>query len=243
MAMADPANIFAIDDVRIVTGREIRPVVAAESDLVAAIDKFSASQTNVNDMVGDLEQAVGHGAAEEDGDEVGEDSVVARMMNQVVTEAIRQGAGDIYIEPVEYGTANPVPNRRRVPGGQHVSQEASSPGDQPPQDQLGHGHRRAPHSARRAFRRRSRRQGGGLPRRGPARSFTASLPFCDCCRRDSIMMSLKDLGFLEQNLNRLLDALALPYGDFHGYGVQQAHCFGVVWPGGQAGLQVRLAQV
>ena len=50
IAMADPANIFAIDDVRIVTGREIRPVVAAESELLSAIERFSASQTNVGDM-------------------------------------------------------------------------------------------------------------------------------------------------------------------------------------------------
>ena len=52
-----PANIFAIDDLRIVTRREIRPVVAAESDLVAAIERFTTSQTNVDDMVGDLEDA------------------------------------------------------------------------------------------------------------------------------------------------------------------------------------------
>ena len=62
--MADPANIFAIDDLRIVTGKEIRPVVAAESDLVAAIDRFSAGRTNVDDMVGDLEQAVARSATD-----------------------------------------------------------------------------------------------------------------------------------------------------------------------------------
>ena len=59
VAMADPANIFAIDDLRIVTGREIRPVVAVESDLSQAIDRFSAGQTNLSDMVGDLEQSIG----------------------------------------------------------------------------------------------------------------------------------------------------------------------------------------
>jgi len=39
VAMADPANIFAIDDLRIVTGKEIRPVVAVESDLKQAIER------------------------------------------------------------------------------------------------------------------------------------------------------------------------------------------------------------
>jgi MFS family permease len=100
VAMADPANIFAIDDVRIVTGKEIRPVVAAQSELLAAIDKFSAAQTNVNDMVGDLEQAQTP-TGEEEQEEVGEESVVARLMNQIITESIRSGAGDVYIEPGE----------------------------------------------------------------------------------------------------------------------------------------------
>ena len=48
VAMADPANIFAIDDLRIVTGYEIRPVVAAESDLVAAIERFAADRSRTS---------------------------------------------------------------------------------------------------------------------------------------------------------------------------------------------------
>ncbi len=101
VAMADPANIFAIDDLRIVTGKEIRPVVAVESDLVSAIDRFSAGRANINDMVGDLEQAVAGSAMRPTKETEGEESAVARFMNQVITEAIRQGAGDIYIEPME----------------------------------------------------------------------------------------------------------------------------------------------
>jgi type IV pilus assembly protein PilB len=210
VAMADPANIFAIDDVRIVTGREIRPVVAAESDLVSAIDRFSASQTNVNDMVGDLEQAVGP-SAEEDGDEVGEDSVVARLMNQVITEAIRQGAGDIYIEPGEYemrirfridGVCQVVSTFPKKLHRQVISRLKISSG-------MDIAERRIPQDGR-----------FGVVLDGKAVDFrVAVLPLVHgelavmrLLRRDSIMMSLKDLGFLEQNLKSLLDALSLPYG-------------------------------
>jgi type IV pilus assembly protein PilB len=210
VAMADPANIFAIDDVRIVTGKEIRPVVAAESDLVAAIDKFSASQTNVNDMVGDLEQQVGPGA-EEEGEEAGEESVIARLMNQVITEAIRQGAGDVYIEPGEHemriryridGVCQVVNTFPKKLHKQIISRLKINSG-------MDIAERRIPQDGR-----------FGVVLDGKAVDFrVAVLPLVfgelavlRLLRRDSIMMSLKDLGFLEQNMNRLLDALKLPYG-------------------------------
>ena len=210
IAMADPANIFAIDDVRIVTGREIRPVVAAQTELLAAIDKFGASQANVGDMVGDLEQQVGP-AGEEEGEEGGEDSVVARLMNQIVTEAIRTGAGDVYIEPEE----REVRVRFRVDG---VCRVVNTLPKRLHRQLLSRlkitcamdiAERRVPQDGR-----------FGVVLDGKAVDFrVAVLPLVNgemavlrLLRRDSIMMSLKDLGFLEQNLRLLLEALALPYG-------------------------------
>jgi type IV pilus assembly protein PilB len=210
VAMADPANIFAIDDVRIVTGMQIKPVVAAQSELLAAIEKFNASQANVGDMVGDLEQSVS-ATGEEEADEAGEESVVARLMNQVVTEAIRTGAGDVYIEPGE----RDVRIRYRVDGvcrvinslpkklhRQLLSRLKISCG-------MDISERRIPQDGR-----------FGVVLDGKAVDFrVAVLPLVNgemavlrLLRRDSIMMSLKDLGFLEQNLRLLLEALALPYG-------------------------------
>src|SRR5512137_2404604 len=55
VAMADPNDIFALDDISIMSGYDVRPVVALEADILAALDKFAASQANVDDMVGDLE--------------------------------------------------------------------------------------------------------------------------------------------------------------------------------------------
>jgi type IV pilus assembly protein PilB len=210
VAMADPANIFAIDDVRIVTGREIRPVVATESELVAAIDRFGASQANVGDMVGDLEQQVSV-TGEEEADEAGEDSVVARLMNQIVTEAIRSGAGDVFIEPGD----RDVRIRFRIDG---VCQVVNTLPKKLHRQLLSRlkiscamdiAERRIPQDGR-----------FGVVLDGKAVDFrVAVLPLVHgemavlrLLRRDSIMMSLKDLGFLEQNMDRLLEALGLPYG-------------------------------
>jgi len=93
VAMADPANIFAIDDLRIVTGYDIRPVVAAESDLAATIEKFAAQQTDVAGMVGDLEDSMStEGEEEEEEGAEGSESATAKLMNVIVTEAIKAGA-------------------------------------------------------------------------------------------------------------------------------------------------------
>lgn len=211
VAMADPANIFAIDDLRIMTGKEIRPVVAVESELAQAIDRFSAQQANVGDMVGDLEQAIA-GGSDSDSDEVeGEESAVARFMNQVITDAIRQGAGDIYIEPSE----TEVRVRFRIDG---VCQEISRLPKKMHRQLVS---RLKINSGMDIAERRVPQDGRfGVVLDGKAVDFrVAVLPLVEgelavmrLLRRDSIMMSLKDLGFLEYNMQRLLDALKLPYG-------------------------------
>jgi type IV pilus assembly protein PilB len=210
VAMADPANIFAIDDLRIVTRRNVRAVVSTESDLATAIEKFTTSQTNVEDMLGDLEDSA-RVAVDETEKDTGANTAVAKLMNQIVTDAIRQGAGDVYIEPHE----TEVRIRFRIDG---VCREVFS----------------APKKIHRQLISRLKISSGmdiaerripldgrfGVVLDGKAVDFrVATLPLVHgemavmrLLRKDSIMMSLKDLGFLEKNMQRLLDALALPYG-------------------------------
>lgn len=212
VAMSDPANIFAIDDLRIVTGYDIRPVVAAESDLFQALDRVSTMQQNVEDMVGGVEQGLSAdlSADEEDvGDDAG--APVAKILNHIVTEAIRQGAGDIYIEPGE----NDLRVRYRIDG---VCQEIM----------------RSPKKIHRQLISRLKIQCAmdiaekripqdgrfGVVLDGKAVDFrVAVLPtvlgemsVMRLLRRDAIMMSLEDLGFLEQPMERVLDAIDKPYG-------------------------------
>jgi len=212
VAMADPANIFALDDLRIVTRREIRPVVASESDILAALDRFSASTANVADMVEDLEEAVSAVAFDERDDEAeGADSAVAKLMNQIVTEAIRQGAGDIYIEPEEHemrvryridGVCREIFTAPKKMHRQLISRLKISAG-------MDIAERRIPQDGR-----------FGVVLDGKSIDFrVAVLPLVHgemsvlrLLRKDSIMMSLADLGFLEFNKKRLFDALSLPYG-------------------------------
>lgn len=211
VAMADPANIFAIDDLRIVTGYEIRPVVAAESELVAAIEKFSANQQDVGGMVGDLEDAMSTGEESDTESLEDESAPVAKLMNFIITEAIRQGAGDVYIEPLEHemriryridGVCQEIFRNPKKIHRQLISRLKISSG-------MDIAEKRIPQDGR-----------FGVVLDGKSIDFrVAVLPLVfgelavlRLLRRDSIMMSLEDLGFLEQPLARLLEALDLPYG-------------------------------
>ncbi len=211
VAMSDPANIFAIDDLRIVTGYEIRPVVSAEIDLIHAIERFGAMQENVDEMVGDLADAVTVRGGVDEEEEATDSAPVARLMNGIITEAIRQGAGDIYIEPQEHdvriryridGVCSEVVRSPKKVHRQLISRLKISAG-------LDIAERRVPQDGR-----------FGVVLDGHAVDFrVAILPTVQgemsvirLLRRDSIMMSLKDLGFLEQPLSRLLEALSKPYG-------------------------------
>ncbi|HEX9094292.1 MAG TPA: ATPase, T2SS/T4P/T4SS family [Coriobacteriia bacterium] len=212
VAMSDPANIFAIDDLRIVTGYEIKPVVATETDLQQAIERFAAMQTDVEGMVGDVAGTVsGATAEEEDAEIAGEDSAVAKLMNLIITEAIRQGAGDIYIEPQE----NELRVRYRIDG---VCQEVVRSPKKLHRQLIS----RVKISSGMDIAEKRKPQDGrfGVVLDGAAVDFrVAVLPTVQgemsvirLLRRSSIMMSLEDLGFLEQPLSRLMDALTMPYG-------------------------------
>ncbi len=212
VAMADPANIFAIDDLRIVTGYEIRAVVAAESDLTAAIERFASLATNVDEMVGDLEDAVGTVAVSEEAEEAADDAgPAAKLMNLIITTAIREGAGDIYVEPQE----SELRVRFRIDG---VCQEVVRSPKKVHRQLIS----RIKISSGMDIAEKRRPQDGrfGVVLDGKAVDFrVAVLPTVQgemsvirLLRRDSIMLSLEDLGFLDQPLQRLMEALEKPYG-------------------------------
>ncbi|MHB1019405.1 MAG: GspE/PulE family protein [Coriobacteriia bacterium] len=210
VAMADPANIFAIDDLRILTGYDIKPVVAAESDLLASLDRLATMQTNVQDMVGDMEDS-SISAVQDEEDTSDEEAPVAKILNHIVTEAIRQGAGDIYIEPGE----RDIRVRYRIDG---VCQEVMRSPMKMHRQLLSRlkiqcamdiAEKRVPQDGR-----------FGVVLDGNAVDFrVAVLPTVNgemsvmrLLRRDSIMMSLEDLGFLAQPMERVMEAISRPYG-------------------------------
>ncbi|WP_298437739.1 type IV-A pilus assembly ATPase PilB [Geobacter sp.] len=107
IAMSDPSNIFAIDDIKFMTGYNVEVVVASETAIKTAIDKYYDQSASLADVMNDLEmddlEVIGD---EEDVDvssleRATEDAPVVKLVNLILTDAIKKKASDIHIEPYE----------------------------------------------------------------------------------------------------------------------------------------------
>ncbi len=100
VAMSDPANVYALDDIRTITGRDIQPVVATAADVVAAIRKFSHLEGSVEALTAEAaEQSDDVGPA--DAETAVEDAPIVKLVHMVLTRAVEDRASDIHIEPTE----------------------------------------------------------------------------------------------------------------------------------------------
>src|SRR5215470_17636191 len=109
LAMSDPSNIYAIDDIKFLTGYNIEVVVASEQAIKEALEKYYAekgpSYDEVMEGFDESEIAVEHD--EEDGTNVVDleksaaDAPVVKLVNLILLDAIKKGASDIHVEPYE----------------------------------------------------------------------------------------------------------------------------------------------
>ncbi len=112
IAMADPTNVFAMDDIKFMTGYNVEPVVASEIGIKAAIDNYygSTSSLELKKVMEDLQQSeLADLEVLEDEEELdvaalaegAEEAPVVKLCNLILTDAIKRGASDIHIEPYE----------------------------------------------------------------------------------------------------------------------------------------------
>jgi type IV pilus assembly protein PilB len=101
VAMADPANLFALDDIRTITGMELRPVVATAVDIEAAIGKHGHMEGSVEDVASEAAMQAQEDALDEERAAAVEDGPIVKMVNLLITQAIGDRASDIHIEPTE----------------------------------------------------------------------------------------------------------------------------------------------
>jgi type IV pilus assembly protein PilB len=105
VAMANPDNIFAIDDIKFITGLEVRPVVATENAIKRAIDRFYESADSLAEVMKDMQEDFE--IVEEMDDDAGaaeaqsEDAPVVKLVNSLIADAVNKGASDIHVEPFE----------------------------------------------------------------------------------------------------------------------------------------------
>jgi type IV pilus assembly protein PilB len=109
VAMSDPTNLNAIDDIKFLTGYNVEPVVASETSIQAAVDRYYNAGPSYEEVMADFalgEEDIDFGGDEEEISAVeleraSADAPVVRLVNVLLLNAIRKGASDIHCEPYE----------------------------------------------------------------------------------------------------------------------------------------------
>ncbi len=104
VAMANPSNIFAIDDIKFITGLDVQPAVAGEMSIKKAIDKFYATTDSLAAIMEGIEDDIELVEDDDDDDLQGQDgqnAPVVKLVNTLLAEAVKVGASDIHVEPYE----------------------------------------------------------------------------------------------------------------------------------------------
>ncbi|KEF39454.1 type II secretory pathway, ATPase PulE/Tfp pilus assembly pathway, ATPase PilB [Schinkia azotoformans MEV2011] len=99
VAMSDPMDYFAVDDLRLTTGFQIETVIATKDDIVRAINRYYEVEESINfDDIAESSST----KKEEDVDQLtDEDAPIVKLVNQLLTIAVQQRASDIHIDPHE----------------------------------------------------------------------------------------------------------------------------------------------
>jgi type IV pilus assembly protein PilB len=215
IAMADPANVVAVDDIRAISKREVSQVVATRADVSAAINRYyrldSAAESLVEEAAEDL------GKAEEDlqaqlASGGADDAPIIKLVNLLITQAVNDRASDIHIEPEERG----VRVRYRIDG---VLHEVMSP---PKSVQAGMtsrlkimaeiniAERRIPQDGRITVNLQGK----------PIELRVATLPTVHgekivmrILDKSSVLLDLADLGFSDHNFELFQESFKKPYGE------------------------------
>ncbi|MFY9673289.1 MAG: ATPase, T2SS/T4P/T4SS family, partial [Terriglobales bacterium] len=113
IAMVDPTNVFAMDDIKFMTGFNIEPVVASESSIVEGIDKaygtskeeeLESVMQSINDLgdASDIEvQSEEQELELKELEKAADEAPIVKLVNLVLTDAVKRGASDIHMEPYE----------------------------------------------------------------------------------------------------------------------------------------------
>jgi len=211
VAMADPSNVYAIDDIRHVTGRDVKAVVATRASIQSALDKYFRLDTDAENISAQASTAM---EAEDDLSnirEVVEDAPIVKLVNVVITQAVADRASDIHIEPTEHD----VRIRYRIDGVLHEEMRA------PKNIQAGMISRLKIMADINIAERRIPQDGRVTISIG-GRAIDLRVATLPCVHGEKIVMrildksnallQLTDLGFLPENMRRYEQSFRRPYG-------------------------------
>jgi len=215
VAFSDPSNIFVKDDIAFLTRCKIQPVVALESEIKQAIEKYyqTAMGDSVSEVLTQMEVSDDGGGKGPSIDLDGSDDPVIRFVNMMLVDAIKAGVSDIHVEPYE----NYLRVRFRKDG--QLSEKY-----RPPMSIAAAFSSRLKVMARLDITEKRRPQDGRIKIRVPGRAdpvdFRVSvLPTVGgekvvmrILDKSNLKLDLRDLGFEEEELAKFLAAIRMPQG-------------------------------
>jgi type IV pilus assembly protein PilB len=107
VAMCDPSNIYAVDDLKFLTGYNVEPVVASEISIREAIERYYAEKgPDMDALVADMADDIEVAKEEEEGNveemaRAADDAPVVKLVNLILQDSIKKRASDIHVEPYE----------------------------------------------------------------------------------------------------------------------------------------------
>lgn len=99
ISMADPKNIVALDDIRIMTGKDVEVVISTKDDILGAISRYCKSESEMS--FDDIEEDEDRHAEKTKEEEEEEDAPIVKYVNLLIAEGVGARASDIHIEPME----------------------------------------------------------------------------------------------------------------------------------------------
>ena len=210
VAMSDPANVYALDDIRTITNRDVQPLVATAADVERAIQKFAGMDGQVEALASVASEALE--GEEQQMEAALEDAPIVKLVNAIMTQAVGDRASDVHIEPAERN----VRIRFRVDGVLHEPMPAAPKNIQgglisrlKVMAELNIAERRVPQDGR-----ISMKVGGkALDLR------VATLPtvygekvVIRVLDKSNALLALEDLGFLEESYKQFSKSFKKPYG-------------------------------
>jgi type IV pilus assembly protein PilB len=211
VAMADPTNVFALDDLRIMTGMEILPVVSTKDDINATIGRYLHGTADMEDALEELPMLEDLEETENELVEAGEDAPIVKYVNLIINEAVSENASDVHIEPSE----KDVRVRYRVDGVLHEirrSPKRIHPGlvsRVKIMANLNIAERRIPQDGRFAMDANGKQVDVRVATVPTIHGEKIVLRILD---RMQILISLTDLGMIEGPLKLFSDSFKKPYG-------------------------------
>ncbi|OWZ84053.1 GspE/PulE family protein [Natranaerobius trueperi] len=98
LAMSDPLNVVAIDNIQMATGLEIEPVIATTKEIEQEITRFFGITEYLEETINQIDSSYDKSKNENSIENIGEDSPVVQVVNSLINQAIKREASDIHID-------------------------------------------------------------------------------------------------------------------------------------------------